>query len=457
MTGEQATIAAISTPMAAGGLGVVRISGPEALQIAARVFRPVGTRTIQNVDGYTGIFGRVFDRAGDIDEAVALVFHGPKSYTGEDVVELSCHGGLYLLQRLLRAILDAGAAPAGPGEFTKRAFLNGKLGLTQAEAVMDLISAQGKQASRSALAAHDGVLYQKIDAVKSRLITLGGHISAWIDYPEEDIEALEMDSLSQELRGMQVSLQKLLDSFEIGKLLREGIDTAIIGKPNVGKSTLMNLLAGEQKSIVTDIPGTTRDVVEDTVRLGDLVLRLADTAGIRTTDDPVEKQGVRLAQKRLESASLVLGVFDNADELTEHDIQLIERIKERPAVAVINKADLLKKLDIEYIKDHIQHIVMISASTGDGLEELIEAIREVLQLNHLDEQAAMLSTERQRNCTQRALQSIGEAIDALTTGMTLDAVDVCLEDAVSALLELTGERVTDVVVDEVFSHFCVGK
>ena len=193
------------------------------------------------------------------------------------------------------------------------------------------------------------------------------------------------------------------------------------------------------------------------MRLGDLVLRLADTAGIRTTDDPVEKQGVRLAQKRLESASLVLGVFDNADELTEHDIQLIERIKERPAVAVINKADLLKKLDIEYIKDHIQHIVMISASTGDGLEELIEAIREVLQLNHLDEQAAMLSTERQRNCTQRALQSIGEAIDALTTGMTLDAVDVCLEDAVSALLELTGERVTDVVVDEVFSHFCVGK
>ena len=280
------TIAAISTPAAPAGLGVLRVSGDDAVAVAARVFRPARAgKRLEDAAGYTAQYGYVFDADGDIDDAVALVFRAPHSYTGEDVVELSCHGGLYLLQRTLRALLAAGAVAAGPGEFTRRAFLSGKMDLTAAESVMDSIAASGRLAARAALSAREGHLAARMDSVRQQLAGMAAQFAAFVDYPDDDIPDLEPSAMRAVLCQARQEVEALLSTFDAGRVLREGVDTAIVGRPNVGKSTLMNQLAGWERSIVTAIPGTTRDVVEETVRLGDVTLRLSDTAGLRQSDD----------------------------------------------------------------------------------------------------------------------------------------------------------------------------
>lgn len=461
MEQKASAIAAISTAQAPGGIGVIRISGPGARQIAGRVFVSARGQKIEEIPGYTALYGWVC-RFGSqpeerIDEAVATVFVAPHSYTGEDVVELSCHGGLYLLRRVLDSVLAAGASPAGPGEFTRRAFLNGKMDLTQAESVMQLIGAQGGQALRTARAGREGTLYRRIQGSREQLLTIAAHLSAWADYPEEDIPQLDESSLKDSLQSVQDDLTRLLDQFDAGRVLREGVDTVIVGRPNVGKSTLMNLLAGCERSIVTEYAGTTRDIVEETVLLGGVPLRLADTAGLRETDDPVESIGVGRAKDRLNTAQLVLAVFDSSLPLTEEDQELISRLSGTPAVAVINKSDLEQKIDIEYIKYKFQQYVYISARSGDGLVELQRAVEQLLHTADLNPSEGILFTERQRDTARRAKECLEEAMNALTGGMTLDAVTVSVESAVSALLELTGERATNEIVDTVFAHFCVGK
>lgn len=461
MEQKASAIAAISTAQAPGGIGVIRISGPGARQIAGRVFVSARGQKIEEIPGYTALYGWVC-RFGSqpeerIDEAVATVFVAPHSYTGEDVVELSCHGGLYLLRRVLDSVLAAGASPAGPGEFTRRAFLNGKMDLTQAESVMQLIGAQGGQALRTARAGREGTLYRRIQGSREQLLTIAAHLSAWADYPEEDIPQLDESSLKDSLQSVQDDLTRLLDQFDAGRVLREGVDTVIVGRPNVGKSTLMNLLAGCERSIVTEYAGTTRDIVEETVLLGGVPLRLADTAGLRETNDPVESIGVDRAKDRLNTAQLVLAVFDSSSPLTEEDQELISRLSGTPAVAVINKSDLKQKIDIKYINDKFQQYVYISARSGDGLAELQQAVEQLLHTADLNPSEGILFTERQRDTARRAKERLEEAMDALTGGMTLDAVTVSVESAVSALLELTGERATNEIVDTVFAHFCVGK
>ena len=451
------TIAAISTPQAAGGIGIVRISGPEARAIAGRVFTSARGKTLEQCRGYTALYGRVHDAEGEIDEAIALNFVAPASFTGEDVVELSCHGGIYVMRRVLQAVFAAGAAPAGPGEFTRRAFLNGKIGLTEAESVMQIISAQGLEAGKAAMAGRDGALERRIIQIREGLTTIAAHLDAWADYPDEDIPEVDGSGLQESLEHAAQELDRLLSQFEAGRVLREGVETVIAGRPNVGKSTLMNLLSGCERSIVTEYAGTTRDVVEETVLLGGIPLHLADTAGIRATEDPVERIGVDRARERVQAAQLVLAVFDSSQALNEEDRLLIESVQDMPAVAVVNKSDLEKVIDLEYIKNHFKQIVYISALSGDGLEALEQAVASLLKTNELDPSSGILFTERQRDAARRARDCVQEALDAQRSGVTLDAVTVSVEGAVSALLELTGERATEAVVDQVFAQFCVGK
>ena len=451
------TIAAISTAQGEGGVGVIRISGSDAIATADKVFKNINNRKLSDMRGYTAAFGKVFSNGEPLDEAVALVFRAPHSYTGEDVVELSCHGGVYITQQVLRAVIEAGASPAQAGEFTKRAFLNGKLDLTEAEAVADIISAKNRSAARAALSVKDGVLRRRIDKVKNDLLSLAAHLSAWADYPEEDIPEVTDSMISNTCEAAQKELEKLLSTYDSGQAIKQGIDAVIAGRPNVGKSTLMNLLSGSEKSIVTEIAGTTRDVVEDTIVAGDVILRLSDTAGLRDTDDAVEKIGVERAKKRLEQCALLLAVFDNSSALESFDYQLLETAKDVPTIAVVNKTDLPSKLDINKIESFIGNIVFVSASTGEGKDELIQAIAKIAGTNQLNPSEGILSNERQRANVSAALRSVKEAISALKSGMTFDAVTVNLEDAISELLEMTGEKASDEILDKVFHNFCVGK
>lgn len=453
---QNGTIAAIATPVAAGGIGVIRISGEKAVEIASKIFIPSSKKQVSEMRGYTATYGKVIDGEKTIDEAVLLIFRAPHSYTGENVAEISCHGGVYVVSRVLRAAFNAGAIPAAPGEFTKRAFLNGKMDLTGAEAVMNLISAQGEQSATAALTALEGALSKKIKAAAQVLITDSAYLAAWVDYPDDEIEEISEEKLIDDYKAVLGELNGLLDNYDSGRAVIEGIDTVIVGKPNVGKSTLMNFLSGSNRSIVTDIAGTTRDVVEDTVRLGNAVLRLADTAGIRQTGNVVEKIGVDFAVDRLEKAMLVLAVFDLSREYDDEDEKIIELCKNKHCVAIINKDDLDAKFDRSKL-NCFDYIVEISAKDEKGSKELAEAVEKALGTQNVDTSAALLANERQRLCCEKAKECLNEAIFALESGFTLDAVTVCTDSAVDHLLTLTGERAGEAVVNEIFSRFCVGK
>ena len=451
------TIAAIATPNAPGGIGTVRISGDRAVEIASKVFRPVSGKNLCDFKGYTAAFGGVYDNDEKIDEAVCLVFRAPKSYTGEDVCEISCHGGLYITKRTLRAVLDAGAEPAEAGEFTKRAFLNGKIDLAGSESVMALIGASGKQAAAAALNTLDGNLSKKIRECADGIIGVCASLAAWVDYPDEDIEDISASQMLPVFEKTKKELSEIVRRYDCGRAVTDGIDTVIVGKPNVGKSTLMNMLTGFERSIVTDIAGTTRDIVEERIMLGEIILRIADTAGIRETENVVENMGVSLAKRRLERAELVLAVFDTSVPLNSDDLDIIEQCKAKKSVAILNKADLPATADREVIENAFAFTVELSASTGAGREKLEQAVAEIMMTNEFDPAAACLTSERQRQCCIRAMGHIDEAILAIQGGVTLDAVNVCADCAIDALLELTGEKATAAVVDEVFSRFCVGK
>lgn len=451
------TIAAISTGQAAGGIGVVRISGENALSVADRIFKTVSGIKLEKLSGYKAAFGKVFFEEKCVDEAVALVFKAPKSYTGEDVVEISCHGGLLVTKQVLRAALANGAVPAEAGEFTKRAFLNGKMDLTRAESVMNIISAKSEQAKSAALNTLDGALYKKISEISLSLKKIAAQMAAWVDYPDEEIDDLSDEKLKTTLLTAKAELEKLIKSFDVGQIIIEGVETAIVGKPNVGKSTLMNLLSGCEKSIVTSVAGTTRDIVEETVTLGNNVLRLADTAGLHDTEDTVEKIGVDRTRQKLDRASLVLAVFDSSTEIDDEDMEIIKMCNGKNAVAIINKTDLNTKFNAEKINKSFESVVYLSAKDRNGIQELEKAIEKTLGTADFDTSAATLMNERQLACCKAALQSIDEAISALEIGMTRDALNVNIDVAVESLDTLTGEKATESVVNEIFSQFCVGK
>lgn len=451
------TIAAISTPMGPGGIGIIRISGKDARLVADRVFRSVSGKKIENAPGYTALYGHITDTSGVVDEAVALIFSAPKSYTGEDVVELSCHGGSAVLREALRLTFQAGAQPAQPGEFTRRAFTNGKMSLTQAEAVMDIIRAKGEQAARAAVAAREGALARSLEQMKENLVNTAAWLAAWADFPEEEIPEVDPAALLERLAPVKAEINRLIAGFDSGRLMREGIETVIVGCPNVGKSTLMNLLCGHESSIVTHIAGTTRDVVSEEILLGDLRLHLSDTAGIRETRDTVEQFGVERAKSRLNTAELIFAVFDGSRPLTEDDRRLLCLCRGRKAVAVLNKSDLPRQADLDTITAALPRVAVLSAKEQTGVETLTRHVEELLALEDFDPSCGMLSNERQLACAREVKSRLEECEQALAVGMTLDAVAVSLDGALEALLQLSGERVTDRVADSVFHQFCVGK
>ncbi len=452
---SERTIAAIATPAGEGALGVIRISGDSAIETAEKVFYPLSGRKLADLQGYTAAYGQVKNGDNVLDDAVALVFKAPHSFTGEDTVEITLHGGSLMLREVLRLILENGAYPAAAGEFTKRAFLNGKTDLTRAESIMGLISAKSQAELRLSRAAHLGKTAQRLESIIAQLKKADAAISVYSDYPDEDIDGLDPESFSKMLVGVKSELELMLNDYDAGKILREGIETAIVGKPNVGKSTLMNMLSGTDRSIVTDVAGTTRDVIEETVTLGDLTLRLADTAGIHETEDKVESIGVKLAEDRIESAQLVLAVFDQSNPFDDSDRVLLSKLEKANTVIIINKTDLAQKLDLSFFEGFKK--AEISAKDNKGKQDLLDVITEISGTANLSPDSAVLINERQRDCAQKALEGVVEAHDALTNGQTMDAVGICLDFALSNLFELTGQRVTNEVADEIFRNFCVGK
>lgn len=452
---QEKTIAAISTPPGEGGIGTVRISGESAISVSDKVFRSASGKKLSEIGGYTALYGKIYSENELIDEAVALIFRAPKSYTGEDVVEISVHGGSFPLKETLRAVLSAGAEPAAPGEFTKRAYLNGKLDLIEAEAVMSIISADSKASSKAALSLHSGAAKKNIEKIRSSLLTTAAGLSVFSDYPDDELPEFSPDSLLTSLGSARKELENLLRTYDAGKIMREGINAVIAGRPNVGKSTLMNLLSGCRKSIVTPIAGTTRDVVEEDIILGNIKLHLSDTAGLRYTKDEVEKIGVEISREKLKVAGLVLAVFDRSQKENEEDIRLIEICRSQPSLAIVNKSDLDSLFNEELLKGI--PTVTVCANNTQAIDEITAEIEKICKTDRLQGNETVLCSERQRNQCERCLKYINEAINVLTSGFTLDAVGVCIDDALSCLLELTGERVTNAVVDEVFSKFCVGK
>ncbi len=449
------TVAAVSTPVGEGGISVIRVSGRDSIGICDKIFKSVSGKKLCDLPGYTALFGHIEGECGIIDEAVVTVFREPKSYTGEDVCEISCHGGRYVTSEVLNAVLSAGALAAGPGEFTKRAFLNGKLNLAEAESVMGLITASSGQELKLQMAAKQGKTSKEIDEIESILLELSADFAAYSDYPDEDLPDLSEDNFMRLLNMSSDKLQRLLSTYHSGTVLREGVKTAIVGKPNVGKSTLMNLLSREDRSIVTDIAGTTRDIIENTVRLGDVTLVLADTAGIRNTGDPIEGVGVELAKKRIASSQLVLAVFDTSRQFDEDDMEIISLLSPDDTVVVLNKSDVGKGFDASIFTDF--KTVLISAREGIGAEALEQAVADIVGQSRIDPDAAMLLSQRQFDLVFKATAAVEEAKNLLKAGFTIDAVGVCIDEALSLLYTFDGKRVTNEVADEVFRRFCVGK
>ncbi|MBR3767672.1 MAG: tRNA uridine-5-carboxymethylaminomethyl(34) synthesis GTPase MnmE [Clostridia bacterium] len=451
------TIAAIATPNAAGGIGIIRISGEDALSVTEKCFRSYSGKKVLDMKGYHALYGQIFDGDSPVDEAVVIVYRAPKSYTGENVCEICCHGGLYIMQKVLRLIFSLGAKPAEAGEFTKRAYLNGKMDLAQAEGVMNIISASGEAALNAARNTLKGNVSKKIGEICASLISAAAALAAWSDYPDEDIPAVESGELRKTLDKAQIELKKLLDRYNSGKAVTQGVNTVICGKPNVGKSTLMNVLSGCERSIVTSIAGTTRDVVEETVRVGEILLRLADTAGIHDTADEVESIGVNMAKSRIDTADLILAVFDVSRPLDNEDLLLLELCKNKRCLGIVNKSDLEPHFTQSDIEKYIPVSITLSAKNEESIEDIRKALESILGTEGLDFSQEILAAERQYNYAKKAHECINEAIAAIDMGFTVDAVNVSIDCAIEQLLTLTGKKASEEIVNEVFSKFCVGK
>ena len=446
------TVAAISTPKGKGGVALIRISGENAVEICKNVFTPASGKAITDYPAGKMVHGWFYDKDGNFDDGMAVIFTCPNSFTGEDTAELYCHGGILVQEKLLSACFAAGATPAAAGEFTRRAYINGKITLSQAEAVGGLIDAHSEKLLEVSLRQLDGKMGRTIDSVCSDLISTAATVYAYIDYPDEDMTDMSVEQMRERLEISKEKLTALAGSHKYGKAISEGIPTVIAGKPNTGKSTLMNLLCGTDRAIVTDIAGTTRDVITEQIKLDGILLNLADTAGIRESDETVEAAGIKRSKREIEKASLIIAVFDASSPLSEEDKDLLELIKDKKdrVITVMNKTDTGV-----ISESPMPDPVYMSAKTGDGFDTLKEKILAFAGSDMADNEDIIVSA-RQYAAVQRALENINDAITALD-GFTQDISGECIERAISALGEIDGRTATIEIVNEIFSHFCVGK
>ena len=455
------TISAISTPFGKGGIAVVRLSGDEAIEIVSKIFVPFGNKKLEDYPANTLVYGDIYKDGKVIDRGMAVYFKSPKSYTGENSAEIHCHGGILLSQMVLESTFLAGAVPAGPGEFTQRAFLSGKMGLSQAESVIDLIDAQSESKVVLAASQADGRLSRKIGEIYSSLMTIVSSIYAYIDYPDEDLTDIPVNEMKIQLEKIKGELEKLKRTYKTGRAVCEGLNTVIVGKPNTGKSSLLNMLLGEERAIVTPIAGTTRDTVEETLSAGKVLLRLCDTAGIRNSDDEVEGIGVKRAIEKMEISELVLAVFDGSTALDNEDKDVINQLKTlegKTIIVILNKSDIQETLKANDFEDITKHVLSVSAKNEKGKDELIELIEKIYIDGEIEYSSACVVTNaRQFASVCNSLNHLESAIESLNTGFTQDIAGMELEIALSELGNLDGRKVTEDVVHNIFGRFCVGK
>jgi len=459
---KEDTIAAIATPLGTSGVGKIRISGRNAIKIGNKLFRGIKGKRLKDVKGYTAHYGFVVnpENEKEIDEVISIVMREPNSFTGENVVEFDCHGGMVPLKKVLNILLDNGARMAEAGEFSKRAFLNGRIDLAQAESIIEVINAKTEKGLDVAVSQLKGKLSDKIGEIKDETMKMLAHLEAAIDFPEDEIENFNSDKLGERIDFIKSKIKKLLETSKEGKIYKEGIKTVIVGKPNVGKSSLLNTLLEEKRAIVTDIPGTTRDVIEEVINVDGLPLKIIDTAGIRKTEDMIEKIGVEKTHNSLKNSDLVIFMLDVSQGLTEEDINIYKSIKDKPLIVAVNKTDLPQKIEEEKIEEIFSDhpLLWISVKKEKGLQKLKQSIfNEVFEEEISDSGDVLITQVRHEKALKQALKSIKRVEESYERNMAYDFYTIDLKDVLNNLQEITGESVDEDIIDRIFSDFCIGK
>lgn len=452
------TIAAISTPRGEGGIGIVRLSGDESLGILSKIFKPKSKKDVKEIKSYTINYGHIYDGNELIDEVLVSVMKAPNTYTREDIVEINCHGGYLITQKVLELVLKNGAKIAEPGEFTRRAFLNGRLDLTQAEAVIDLIHGKTDKSISLSLNNLRGDLRDQINHLKKILLDVAAHVNVVLDYPEEGVDEPIPEHLIIELHNVKDTITKLVESYDKGKMIKEGIKTAIVGKPNVGKSSLLNSILREERAIVTSIAGTTRDTIEEIINIKGIPLIMVDTAGIRKTQDEVENIGVQKSKKMLKEADLVLFVLDSSRDFSDEDREIYDSIESEKVIGILNKIDMEKKLDITNLTK-VKKWIEISALENIGIDTLENEIYNFILSENIEDSSEKLiiTNIRHKSALEKTKKSIENIFETIDMGYPMDLIAVDLNDALDSLSEVTGEISSEDLLDHIFSNFCVGK
>ena len=455
-------IAAVSTPVGNGGIAIVRISGKGCVDIADKIFVSADGKKFAEKKSHPISYGKICDpvTGAVIDEVLVMLMLSPRTYTREDVVEINCHGGMLVTNKVLETVLNNGARSAEPGEFTKRAFLNGRIDLSQAEAVMDIIDSKTELSRKAAVSQLEGGLKNKVHELREEILDMTAAIEAAIDYPEHDVEEETYSVMAERVNRLKSEINKLLDTADMGRIIREGVEAVILGKPNVGKSSLLNLLLMEERAIVTDIPGTTRDTVEEYMNLGGIPVKIVDTAGIRETGDTVEKIGVEKSRTRAENADIIFLVLDASIGITDDDKEILEFIKGKNAIILVNKTDIAVNIDTELLCRYTdrENIIFVSVKENEGMDRLTERFKEMFLSGDVEaKESVMINNVRHKNMLAKAIEALDRASVTIETRMPEDFISMDLQDALTALGEITGDSVDDEIIDRIFTRFCLGK